>query len=70
MVLVFSPKTSEELRRKLETEIVNIGQGMYRLRKFLLINSEELELTPTLKVRRRVMLKKFETQISKLYDQP
>ena len=66
IALVFSSKPTEELRRKIETEITKISHGMYKIKKFILVNSKELELTPTLKVRRRVMLKKFENQINSL----
>lgn len=66
IALIFSLKPSEELRQKIEAEITKIGHGMYKIRRFLLINSMELKLTPTLKVQRKVMLKKFENQINLL----
>lgn len=66
IALVFSSKPSRQLHQKLEAEITKIGQGMYKIKKFLLIDSKELELTPTLKVRRKAMLKKFEKEINKL----
>ncbi len=66
VALVFSSNPSEKLRRKLKVEITKIGQGMYRVRKFLLVNSRELELTPTLKVKRKKMLQKFQKEIDEL----
>ncbi|OGM98251.1 MAG: hypothetical protein A2915_03995 [Candidatus Yanofskybacteria bacterium RIFCSPLOWO2_01_FULL_41_34] len=66
IALVFSSRPSEELRCKLEAEITQIGQGMYRIRKILLLNSAELEFTPTLKIKKKAMLKKFEKEINEL----
>lgn len=61
VALVFTSKTAAELRN-----ITNVGQGIYNIKKFLAVDPKELELTPTLKVRRRLMLKKFESQINSL----
>ncbi len=66
IALIFSSKPSEELHKKIKAEITKIGQGMYRIRKFLLISSEELEFTPTLKIKRKKILKKFQQDIDKL----
>ncbi len=61
IALVFTSKPSAELRN-----IIQVGQGIYNIKKFLAVAPKELELTPTLKVRRKVMLKKFEKEIDKL----
>lgn len=66
VALVFSSQPSNDLYRKIEPKITKVGQGMFRIRKFLLINSNELELTPTLKIKRKNMIKKFESQINLL----
>ena len=61
VALVFTSKPVAELRN-----IIRTGQGIYNIRKFLAVDPKELELTPTLKVKRKVMLKKFEKQVNEL----
>lgn len=61
IALVFTSRSATELRN-----ITRVGQGIYNIKKFLTVDPRELELTPTLKVRRKIMLKKFESQINSL----
>ncbi len=66
VAIVFSAGPSAGLERDLVLTIPQLGQGIHRLRGWLVVDSKELEMTPTLKVRRKAMLKKFEKEISKL----
>lgn len=69
IALVFCEKCLAEngLNGKVGQALSGIGEGMLRIKNFALINNSQLELTPTLKVKRKVMLKKLESVISSLY---
>lgn len=61
VALIFTSKPAAELRN-----ITKVGQGIYNVKKFLVVDPKELELTPTLKVKRKKMIKKFENEINTL----
>lgn len=66
LAIIFSANPSLELEKRLASEVPKIGQGIYNIKKFMVADPKELELTPTLKVKRRAMLKKFENEINSL----
>ncbi|MBI2063587.1 MAG: AMP-binding protein [Candidatus Yanofskybacteria bacterium] len=67
--LIFSENYLDiNLHEKIRHELPKIGEGMFTPRKFVLINNSELELTPTMKVKRKVMLEKLSSTIDSLYS--
>lgn len=66
VALVFSAEPSEKLKDRLKKALPKIENGLFRIENFLLAGINDLELTPTLKVKRGAMIKKFEKEITKL----
>lgn len=66
VALIFSSKPNRDMELSLKKLLPQIGQGFYKIDSFLLVNSNLLELTPTLKVRRKAIFIKFEKEIEKL----
>lgn len=48
--------------------IDQIGEGIYKIKKFTLISKSELILTPTMKIKKREVMAKWQKIIDKMYD--
>ncbi|MBI4158032.1 MAG: AMP-binding protein [Candidatus Yanofskybacteria bacterium] len=66
IALVFTSKPHKNLELDLKKLLPQIGGGFYKIDSFLIVDSNLLELTPTLKVKRKAMFRKFEKEIEKL----
>src|SRR3989338_680730 len=67
VALIFSPDhQSGYLKEDIQKALTLISEGIYKVKKFILLNPSQLELTSTLKIKRSKIIQKFQQQIDQL----
>ncbi|MBI2063009.1 MAG: AMP-binding protein [Candidatus Yanofskybacteria bacterium] len=69
VALIFIDGNSEfrELSEKIKLRLPQVGEGIHKLKNFVLLNNTELEMTPTMKIKKNSLLKKFELTVNQMY---
>lgn len=66
VALIFTSQPIEKLKNNLGPKVNACGEGLFKIKNFILLPTETLELTPTLKIKRKAVIKKYQAEIDKM----